>query len=899
MKAGVQRRIGDEIMRKIVSILTACLMLVSAVVFPAYAAVTDVLDTPYEEAAELLSRLGVAEVEEGYYYPEKSITKVEFLVMTMRMLGFRDDMAAGEKEQLFYDVEPGAYGAGYVDAAYQQGIIFGNGDGFFGADKNITVNEALSMLLRAMKYDVMAEENGGYPAGYVTVARRLDLLTGVQVDSTGYLNRGTTAQLILNALKTKPVMGILSGGQKQYTASSDETLMEFIFGVHTAEGVIDGNRFVSLPDGGGVEDGQITIDQVRYDIEEEYEGKYLGYQVKAYYTEQGGIRKILYLDVSDNTVYQISARDGESYVPGAFTYYPENSDREKVLKLSPYAVTVWNNNVVKMDDAGLELPDYGRITLVDNTGNGQIDAVHITAYDVIVLGAIDSNAKMLYNKKDTSKNINLTEYDKYYLYDENGAEIELSAMTPDSVLEVCASADKKFIEIYQVQRQAEFAVRSKVEREGEIYVIDDAGTQYRLGRAFYQYHALDEILLGNSYKFVLNREGDIVSILTADGTALSYGYLAKCVLQDSSFSQELMFKIFTMDEEFIETQSSGKIKLYGTGKSVQPRELAESLKKPQLIRYMLDSAGNLKTIDIASAEMFELGFRQLGSVPTGKNAKENRYKNGSKTIGGQILIGSNTRAVITPDENNLDDEDGYSVASSAYFDDDEYYPGAVAYSSNPNSVAAEIVIIPGKESTVGYSSPMMLVTDIGSTLTADGLPTPSLNGWVSGKEAAYAVADNVSLDYEIKVDNVTRAIPVEAGDVVQFGTNNKGEVIKVNILYDLSENQVYGYSGGFDVKPGSTPVAFAEQARQNLGTPVKMVDNCLFIQHEGFDAMSNDIFVMTNAYVYEYDSAESGKRRFRAISYHDIVTRNDDPSLNSKIFISLRYSEPKIAVVYK
>lgn len=135
-----------------------------------------------------------------------------------------------------------------------------------------------------------------------------------------------------------------------------------------------------------------------------------------------------------------------------------------------------------------------------------------------------------------------------------------------------------------------------------------------------------------------------------------------------------MFKIFTMDEEFIETQSSGKIKLYGTGKSVQPRELAESLKKPQLIRYMLDSAGNLKTIDIASAEMFELGFRQLGSVPTGKNAKENRYKNGSKTIGGQILIGSNTRAVITPDENNLDDEDGYSVASSAYFDDDEYYP---------------------------------------------------------------------------------------------------------------------------------------------------------------------------------------------------------------------------------
>lgn len=891
MTADVQRRIGDETMRKIVAILTACTVLASAAVFSVQAAVTDVSGTQFEEAVELLSRLGVAEAEEGYYYPAKSITKSEFLVMTMRMLGFKDDMLAGETEQLFYDVAPGAYGANYIAAAYQQGFIFGNGDGFFGAERNITLNEGLSMLLRAMNYEVMADANGGYPAGYVSTARRLNLLNGVQVDSTGYLSRGTAAQLVYNALKTKPILGIVLNGEKRYSSSGDESLLEAVFGVYTVEGVVDGNRLVSLPDGDGVNDGQITIDQELYEVEDEYEGKYLGYSVKAYYTKQDSIKKILYLNTDGNTVQQINVRDSVSYVPGTFTYYPENGNKKKEIRISPYAVTIRNNNVTKVGDDGLEIPDYGQFTLVDNNGDRIIDVVHVTVFDVMVLSAVDTATEMLYNKKNTSRNIDLRDYDRYYLYDQDGTPIELSALGEEDILEICAGTDKKVIEIFRVHQQAEFAIKSKKEQD-DVYVVDGDGNQYRLSKAFYEYYSADELKPGNTYRFALNREGDIVAVLTTDGTALTYGYMTKGILRSNVFSHELVLKVFTMDEEFVELESDGKVRLYSSGDMVDPATLMPELSKPQLIRYALNTVGKLKTIDIPSDDMFYAGFRRMGSVPAGSNSKENRYKIGSKTIGGKILIGSGTRAIITPDEENLDDEDGYAVSSNAYFDDDEYYPGSMAYSSNPNSVAAELVVIPGKQSTVGSSSPYMLVSGFGRMLNSENCETQSLNGYVSGKEASYAVAENTELSFTPK--GGTMPIPVEEGDVVQFATNNKGEIIKINILYDQSLGAVYGASGGADVS-----IAFADQARQTLSTPMKIVDNCLFVQYDGYATISSDIFVMSNAYVYEFDSAKEGDRRFRYVTYRDIVTKEDDANMNNKIFISQRYSEPKIAVIYK
>lgn len=397
--ADVQRRIGDETMRKIVSVLTACLLLASVLtVFSVQAAVEDVADTEFEEAVEVLSRLGVAEVEEGYYYPAKGITKAEFLVMTMRVLGFQDDMLSDSSEQLFYDVEPGAYGANYISTAYRQGIIFGNGDGFFGAERNITLHEGLSVLLRALNYDVMADANGGYPAGYISTARSLGLLKGVKVDATGYLSRGTAAQILFHALNTKPVLGVILGGERLYSAPENLNLLEMVFGVHIAEGIIDGNRFVSLPDGDGVRDGQIMIDRILYEIEDEYEGKYLGYHTKAYYTDRNDVRKIIYMDVSRNNIQQVNAREAKSYVPGSFTYYPTDAQKEKKMSLSPYAVTVWNNNVVKVGDEGLEIPEYGNFKLVDNNNDGKIEVAHITAFDTMILNAVDVGTEMLYNK---------------------------------------------------------------------------------------------------------------------------------------------------------------------------------------------------------------------------------------------------------------------------------------------------------------------------------------------------------------------------------------------------------------------------------------------------------------------------------------------------------------------
>ena len=888
-------------MKKISTAVILCAMLLSIFAAPAgAAAVTDVVGTNYEEPVELLTRIGIADVDEGYYYPAKVITKMEFIVLAMRMIGYTDQLVMDEPEQLFFDVTPETAGAGYISEAYRLGIVSGNGDGFLGADQNVTKDEAIAIMIRALQYTLVAEERGGYPAGYVLTANRLGLMDHVTFDSTGYLNRGMAAQMAYNALETEPVTKLQTGNSHQYETTPGQTLLEAVFGIYHVEGVLDGDKFVNLPDGIGVKEGHVTIERVLYEIEDEYEGKFLGERVSAYYTSRDGVKKIMYLIPKNNTVTQIKAKDVISCKPGELLYEKDQTGGGKSSRvaLSPYTVTVWNNMVRKVDEDGLEIPDYGLFELIDNDRDGQVDIIHVTAFDIMLLGAVDSSQQILYNKNNTAKAINIKDYDKLYLYGTDGQPIGIDALSEDDVLEVCASENKMSIEIFQVQNYLNITVQGLKTEEEDLYVVDENGASHRVSGAYYENNKREEILLGKSYQFAMNRDNEIVCIVEGSGGVMSYGYIAKSSYIKSRLEDELYLKLFTLDEEFIEVQAASKVKIYNSdAKPLTPDKLADRVAKPQLIRYKLDAEGKIKTIDFASEYAFGDGFRQVGNVPTGSNGTVNRYKGATKTIGGKILVGANTKAIVIPSEDRLDEDSEYTVASGAYFDDDEYYPGATGYTTDPNSPLSEVVVIPGRTTTIGSGSPIMLVTEFGQGVDEDGIPVRRLIGLVSGKETGYNVTDGLPLSYTL--DKTTKEeIPVEEGDVIQFNTDNKGMIAGLKIIYDQSREQVYGKNDSFD-----TSVAFADQSRQNLGVPEFRRGNCLFITPEngtGIPAgVSDDIYVLTNSYVYEYDSTQSRSNRARAITINDIITREDNPSDTSKVFLSLRYSDPKVVVVYK
>ena len=96
----------------------------------------------------LASRLILVSNEQGNFQPSKKTTREEFAAIITKALGL---IQKGAGKDLFSDVtkEDDYYDA--VTIAYEYGIISGYQDGSFRPDKEITREEAMAMMIRAMK----------------------------------------------------------------------------------------------------------------------------------------------------------------------------------------------------------------------------------------------------------------------------------------------------------------------------------------------------------------------------------------------------------------------------------------------------------------------------------------------------------------------------------------------------------------------------------------------------------------------------------------------------------------------------------------------------------------------------------------------------------------------------
>ncbi len=93
------------------------------------------------------SRMVVFGDNNGNYNPDNNITRAEFATIIIRALG----LTPGTGESGFDDVASTDWYCGYVETAAGYGIITGYPDGSFGPDDTITREQAMVMIARAMK----------------------------------------------------------------------------------------------------------------------------------------------------------------------------------------------------------------------------------------------------------------------------------------------------------------------------------------------------------------------------------------------------------------------------------------------------------------------------------------------------------------------------------------------------------------------------------------------------------------------------------------------------------------------------------------------------------------------------------------------------------------------------
>lgn len=149
----------------------------------------------YFEAVNALYEIGIVTGDEnGNFNPNSTITRAEVATMICRLQGVEDE-AKSMSTSAFTDLPKSHWANGYVAKAAEMGIINGHGNGKFEPESPVTCEQMLKMLVCAWGWGEQAEEQGGYPDGYVAVADELGFTDGVTVGYSENCPRKDVAML--------------------------------------------------------------------------------------------------------------------------------------------------------------------------------------------------------------------------------------------------------------------------------------------------------------------------------------------------------------------------------------------------------------------------------------------------------------------------------------------------------------------------------------------------------------------------------------------------------------------------------------------------------------------------------------------------------------------------------
>lgn len=193
--------------KKFLTLVLAVMMVVSAMSFTTSAATTKFEDVDAEnevlvKAVDLLEYMGITKgVSETKFGADELVTREQFALFMYRLMkGGKNAPANASNTTKFADLEDKTYFYA-ISWANAQGIINGTSDTTFHPKNGITLQDAYTMVVRALDYEY--EEELIYPHGYIDVAEQegveLDKGLPADVDYETPLTRGQMAIVLYNA----------------------------------------------------------------------------------------------------------------------------------------------------------------------------------------------------------------------------------------------------------------------------------------------------------------------------------------------------------------------------------------------------------------------------------------------------------------------------------------------------------------------------------------------------------------------------------------------------------------------------------------------------------------------------------------------------------------------------
>lgn len=751
-------------MRKILCLIITMIMCMTSVIFPVSTVNAEVGNA--ERIFDKLDKLGIIN---GYELNDlelyEYVTRYEFLAALTNMT-------------LEEGVSIAEYNEHIVDLAVSAGVVADKND--FRPDDEILLEEAVKMSVVMLGYGENAEFNGGYPHGHMQMAARLGVLGGVHANSGEMLNLFDMFCILDNVSEIPAMVQTTFGKTEDYVAYEDEGLLYIYRKIKSVEGIVTANAYTSLSGGTGAGSGRIVIDGQVYSYSGDDEGSLLGSSVEAYFREdKSGVDSVLYIRESDkNNTLSIRHSEEPSVSEdfGTLTYYPEDSDSEKKVKI--FAAPSVIKNGVFYD--GYTQSDFklnsGMIELTDNNGDNVYDIIKITDYSTMFLASSPGKSDTLinlYSHIGTNQTLSVEDYigDKFLKIDSADDSIYLSTMQKYDVLNVAMSEDERVLNIY-VTRKSVTGTIAKLDSAGKYVTV--GGADYRLSYA-YKLAAekgdikAPQLKAGDKYTFYLDVFGEIAGVVSDNDSSYSYGYLTKYA-SDGIFDSTITLRMYTENDRWEEIAVAQKVRLNNES-TISDDELTEKISnggevKPQLLSYKTNDSGQINEVRIAETAAYGRSDKYMCLEPV-----SGTYRQNNSSIDWGCFIEDDAIIWIVPSD--VSNEDEFHLDSKAnIFENSQSYtviPYAVDEYNSTDKLVYSVDKLAEKEAE---TSNVFLVENTGEGYDSEGNIVKQLSGVIAGYPKM-----TISAAEESVFDGINK------GDAIGFGASGSGKVKAVKKYY--------------------------------------------------------------------------------------------------------------------
>ena len=225
--------------KRIILTFTLIMALASASFAYGAAVPSDVAGASYEAAVSALMDKGIITGDtNGNFNPDTTLTRAQACVIIVKTMNPPAAEVTGTATQPaaksdFTDMTGYGWAEGYISYAVKHGVTKGYPDGTFKPGNPVTMNELVTMVLRAAAYT--DESLGGtWPSNYMGKAIELNVLKGTPETDVVYASKWMAAQIDYNALdqieKANPQQQTPSDSQATPAGVPDTSTMTYVTG---------------------------------------------------------------------------------------------------------------------------------------------------------------------------------------------------------------------------------------------------------------------------------------------------------------------------------------------------------------------------------------------------------------------------------------------------------------------------------------------------------------------------------------------------------------------------------------------------------------------------------------------------------------------------------------------